>query len=164
MIKNPLDTLLNWYEGIPTDKQRALALVILLYLPDYTEPIQRNNIAGVIAYLKGYLNNSKNREKVKIIGTVMSVRSIINYYFKGDNLPIDEKILKDVSLNTAVIERMKNNWDDESIEKLRNILNVNPQEYIKWNEIKNNWQTVCDSDLSDKSLGDWLLSNYPRST
>jgi hypothetical protein len=163
MSLHPLDILLDWYTQLATDKQESLAIQILLYIPDFSLPISLDELFSQkqsIEYFHNYINESKAKNIPQTIGVTLCLRSIITYHLRKYNQLIDEQILDDISLRTAVVEKLSKKCNEDDIKKLKKCFDINPYHYSSWTQINDSWKLLCNNALNDEYLSKWLLSNH----
>lgn len=170
----PLETFINWYTNLPLDIQNQFALAVITYVPNLVNEensfhtVSSSDPSQIYHDFKTWLESYQDKEKKKVAGVLLCLRSIISFYTRHWDKPFNETFSTEMNIYTSALQgvkKMKNLDDKEAEEEAKKMIDrISSRISSKISasiEIKKSWDELCKKDLSDEQLN---YSLFPSSS
>ncbi|HCQ20567.1 MAG: hypothetical protein AN481_06215 [Aphanizomenon flos-aquae LD13] len=168
----PLEVFINWYTNLPLDIQNEFALAVMTYVPNFVNEenslhtVSISDASQIFHNFKNCLESYKTKEKAKVVGLLLCLRSIISFHAQKCDMPFDEQLSTTMNIYTSAFQEVKKkkNLDEKEAEeeakKMINLISSGISSKISASiEIKKSWDELCKKDLSDEQLHYSLFPN-----
>ena len=157
----PIQHLEQFFEGLPVSERDQILYDFLMFTPDIANQktlfIPENFRKHGYDVFKAWLNNHNDYD-LAMASRVLIARTLIDFCaFRGKKTSRDFE--DDVEVHENIIETARQEGDLDLVKAVEQMRDKLTATEITWLMTYQNWRSLCENELSDEAIDQWLENN-----
>ena len=156
---HPFEAILTWYNSLPPDFRKIVALLVLVHLPDFEVPEDMSLTDDSEACFRRWIALEQTHPAT-IVGKALIFRAIVDFTCRNFFFKERQESIK--NWNLGFREHLLQKEDYEFAEKVEHMVEQMPLRNAHWLKAAESWQQLCMTDISDVALELYKYNNHPK--